>query len=163
VLHYVKKLEHWVTLALVLMLAIVVVLSTVELAWTIAKDIAAQPVFFPGIDALLDIFGKFLLVLIGIELLETMRAFANDGTMRAEVVLTAAMIAIARKIIVLEAGHVPALTILGLAALLVAVSFAYQVYVRGRPPPDPERRRAPRLLPRAHPRRMENPQRKPPP
>ena len=129
-LDLVKKLEHWVTLALIAMLAVVVVLATVELGVTLVRDIVAPPVLFPGIDKLLDVFGRVLLVLIGIELLETMRSFAGDGLVRVEVVLTVAMIALCRKIIVLEVDHVSSVAIFGIAALVAALSFAYRVFVR---------------------------------
>lgn len=127
----VKKLERWVTFALVTMLCFVVVLATVELAVTIIQDIAAPPVFFPGIDKLLDIFGRFLLVVIGIELVETMRTFAHTGVVRVQIVLMVAIIALARKIIVLEIGKVTSLSMIGLASLLAGLSIAYQVFVRG--------------------------------
>jgi uncharacterized membrane protein (DUF373 family) len=128
-----KKLERWLTLVLVAMLAIVVVLSIIELGYTIGRDIVKPPILFPGIDELLEIFGKFLLVLIGIELLETMRALASEGVVRVEVVLTTAIIAVARKIIVLEPAHSSSLSMFGVAAILVSLAVAYQVYVRGRP------------------------------
>jgi uncharacterized membrane protein (DUF373 family) len=127
------KLERWLIVVLVAMLAVVVVLSVVELGYTIGHTIVKPPILFPGIDDLLDIFGKFLLVLIGIELLETMRALAKEGVVRVEVVLTVAMIAMARKIIVLEPTSSSGLAMFGVAALLVSLSVAYQVYVRGRP------------------------------
>src|SRR5262249_50282350 len=104
-------------------------------------DVASPPVLFPGIDKLLEIFGKLLLVVIGIELMETLRSFAREGVVRVEVVLTVAIIALARKIIVLEPGHVESLYLLGMAALLAALSFAYRAFVRERihaerhPPP----------------------------
>jgi uncharacterized membrane protein (DUF373 family) len=129
----VKKIEHAVTVALIGLLALVVVLAAVELAVTLVRDVLAPPLLFPGIDKLLDVFGRFLLVLIGIELLETMRAFAARGVVRAEVVLTVAMIAMARKIIILEADHVPVLVMLGIASLLAALSLAYRVFVRAPP------------------------------
>jgi uncharacterized membrane protein (DUF373 family) len=140
-LDLVRKLEDWITLVLLVMLAVVVTLATVELGHSIVVDILSPPVLFPGIEKLLEIFGKLLLVLIGIELMETMRAFAREGVVRVEVVLTVAMIALARKIIVLEPGHVGALDLLGLAALLAALAFAYRACVRerihreSRPPP----------------------------
>jgi len=127
-----KRLEHALTLALIGMLAVVVLLATLELGVTIARDIATPPILFPGIDRLLDLFGKFLLVLIGIELLETIRAFADKGIVRTEIVLTVALIALARKIIVLEPDHVSATAMLGIAALIAAVSLAYRVFVHSR-------------------------------
>jgi uncharacterized membrane protein (DUF373 family) len=129
-LDLVKKLEHWLTLVLVAMLMVVVLLATVELGHDIVRDVISPPVLFPGIDRLLDLFGKVLLVVIGIELVETMRAFAADGRVRAEVVLTVAMIALCRKIIVLEPGHASGLVLGGVAAVLAALSFAYRI-VRG--------------------------------
>jgi uncharacterized membrane protein (DUF373 family) len=128
----VKKMEHWINRVLIVMLVVVVVLATVELGHDIVSDIAAPPVLFPGIDKLLDLFGKVLLVVIGLELVETLRTFAADGLVRIEVVLTVAMIALCRKIILLEPGHTPSLTLLGVAALIAALSFAYRVFVRGR-------------------------------
>jgi uncharacterized membrane protein (DUF373 family) len=128
----VKKLEHWITLVLIGMLAVVVLLATVELGITIARDIVAPPVLFPGIDKLLDIFGKMLLVLIGIELIETMRSFAGDGIVRVSVVLTVAMIALCRKIIVLEVDHVQSSALFGIATLMVGLSVAHFAFVRGR-------------------------------
>lgn len=135
----VKRIEHGITLVLIAMLCAVTVLATVELGWTLARDIAAPPVLFPGIDKLLDVFGKVLLVLIGIELLETMRAFVTRGVVRAEVVLTVAMIAMARKIIIIEADHVSPTSMLGIAALIAALSLAYRVLVRARPAGLPAR------------------------
>jgi uncharacterized membrane protein (DUF373 family) len=132
-LELVKKLERAVTLAVIVMLCIVVVLSTIELGFFLAKDIFAPPIFFPGIDQLLDIFGRVLLVLIGIELTESMRAFAAEGAVRAEVVLRVAMIAVARKIIILEPGQVSGFLLLAVAALLVGLSVAYRVFVRKSP------------------------------
>jgi uncharacterized membrane protein (DUF373 family) len=129
-LDVVKNIERWVTLVLVGMLVVVVVLATVELGHTLLVDIMTPPVLFPGIDKLLAIFGKTLLVVIGLELIETLRAFAADRTVRVEVVLTVAVIALTRKIIVLEVGHVSSLDMLGLAALLASLALAYRVYIR---------------------------------
>ena len=129
-LDFLKKAERWLMLVLIAMLAVVVLLATLELGVTLARDIASPPVLFPGIDKILDVFGRFLLVLIGLELIETMRAFAHGGAVRVEVVLTVAMIALARKVIVLEVAHVESLSMLGLAAILAALSFAYQVVIR---------------------------------
>ncbi len=132
-LAWVKQLEHVVTLVLVALLCVIVVLATVELAVTTVQDIIAPPVLFPGIDKLLDLFGRVLLVVIGLELIETMRVFAAEGVVRVEVVLTVAMIALARRIIVLEPGHVPAPVLFAIAALLVALSIANLAFVRRRP------------------------------
>jgi uncharacterized membrane protein (DUF373 family) len=132
-LELVQQFERFITLIVIAMLAIVVALATIELGVSLARDILTPPIFFPGIDRLLDIFGRVLLVVIGIELLETLRSFARGGVVRAEVVLTVALIAVARKVIVLEPAHASAVTLFGVASLVLSVAIAYRMFVRGRP------------------------------
>jgi uncharacterized membrane protein (DUF373 family) len=67
----IKKFQKIIGLVLVALMAVVLLLSTVELAWVIIKDIITPPILIVDIDELLEIFGLFMLVLIGIELLDT--------------------------------------------------------------------------------------------
>ncbi|MGB5649634.1 MAG: phosphate-starvation-inducible PsiE family protein, partial [Sedimenticolaceae bacterium] len=67
---YLKKLERVLVGAMILMLILVVLLSVVELGRILVKDLSTPPLFTLEIPQLLGIFGQFLLVLIGIELLE---------------------------------------------------------------------------------------------
>ena len=123
-----KKFEKAVTVALVAMMAVVVLLATIELGWIIVKDIITPPVLLLEIEELLDIFGLFLLVLIGVELLETIKAYLKDNVVHFEVVLTVAMIAIARKVIILDVKELPSMTLVGIAAIIVALAAAKFYY-----------------------------------
>ena len=129
-LELLKKFEKAVTAALVVMMAVVVLLATIELGWIIVKDIITPPVFLLEIDELLDIFGLFLLVLIGVELLETIKAYLKENVVHFEVVLTVAMIAIARKVITLDVKDLPAMTLMGIAAIIVALAAAQYFFRR---------------------------------
>ena len=119
-----KKFEKAITVTLVVMMAIVVLLATIELGWIIIKDIITPPVFLLEIEELLDIFGLFLLVLIGVELLETIKAYLKDNVVHFDVVLTVAMIAITRKVIILDVKELPSMTLVGIAAIIVALAAA---------------------------------------
>jgi uncharacterized membrane protein (DUF373 family) len=120
-----KLLEKVVVLSLIAMMALVILLSTVELGWIILKDIITPPYVLPGIIDLLDIFGFFLLILIGIELLETIRAYLVEHVVHVEVVLEVALIAVARKVIILDVKEYPSLTVFAIAALILALSVAF--------------------------------------
>ena len=120
-----KLLEKVVVLSLIAMMALVILLSTVELGWIILKDIITPPYVLPGIVELLDIFGFFLLILIGIELLETLRAYLVEHVVHVEVVLEVALIAVARKVIILDVKEYPGLTVFAIAALILALSVAF--------------------------------------
>jgi len=127
---YLEKVERVIVLSLLLMMVLVVFLSTVELGWIIIKDTITPPAFLIEIDELLDIFGMFLLVLIGVELLETVKMYITQKAVHVEVVFTVAMIAIARKVIILDIKEVPSLTLIGIGSIIVALSAGYYLLKR---------------------------------
>jgi uncharacterized membrane protein (DUF373 family) len=122
---FLKKFERIVILSLILMMIVVVLISTVELAYIIIKDIISPPLFWLEIDELLEIFGFFLLILIGVELLETIKAYLAHEVVHSEIVLEVALIAITRKVIILDVQAYSGLTIVGIAALILAIAVAY--------------------------------------
>ena len=67
------KFERVVVGTLILMLALVVLLSVLELGRVLILDIITPPILILEAKQLLNSFGLFLLVLIGIELLETVK------------------------------------------------------------------------------------------
>ena len=134
VLDLLKKFEHVVITALIFMMVVVVLISTIELAYIIMKDIVSPPVFWLEINQLLDIFGFFLLILIGVELLETIKAYLVKKVVHSEIVLEVALIAITRKVIILDIKEYSGLSIIGLAALIISVSVAYYFLKRPKNP-----------------------------
>ena len=123
---YIKKFEKLIILILVFMMALVLLLSTIELGWIILKDIASEPVFLLEIDELLEIFGLFMLVLIGVELLETIvKTYLSQTTDHAQIVIAVAIIAIARKVIILDVKDLSGPILLGIAAIIMALCTGY--------------------------------------
>ena len=121
---FLKKFERVIVLSLISMMVVVVVLATVELGWIIVRDILTPPVILLEIGELLEIFGFFLLVLIGIELLETIKAYLLTNVIHVEIVLEVALIAIARKVIILDTDKHESLTLVGIAALISSARWA---------------------------------------
>ena len=127
-----KLFQKAIVLSLMVMMALIILLSTVELGWIILKDIITPPYVLPGITELLDVFGFFLLILIGIELLETIHAYLVEHVVHVEIVLEVALIAVARKVIILDVKEYPALTILAIGALILALALAFFLERRAR-------------------------------
>jgi len=121
----VRVFEHIIVGALMAMIALVILLSTAELGWMILKDISSPPFVLLRINELLDIFGLFLIVLIGIELLGSMKTYFVKQSLHVEVVLQVALISVARRIIVFEIKEPSSLTLVALSVLLVALAVAY--------------------------------------
>lgn len=129
-----KRFDRAIATALVAMLMLVVALSTLELAWKLAVDIFTPPVVILTIEELLDLFGFFLLILVGFELMETVKAYLRGDAGHVEIVLDVALIAISRKVIVLELSEYPPGSIVGIAVLVVALAIAIAVSRRARKP-----------------------------
>jgi uncharacterized membrane protein (DUF373 family) len=127
-----KRFEQVIIISLIAMMAIVVLFATIELAWIIYTDLSVAPYFMIEIDSLLKIFGFFMLILIGIELLETIKAYLAEHVIHIEIVLEVALIAIARKVIILDLKDYSGVTVLAIAALIVSIAIAFYLEKRGR-------------------------------
>jgi uncharacterized membrane protein (DUF373 family) len=131
-LPYLDTFERIITRVLLVMMAAVVLLATVELAWILGKDVLSPPLFLLEIDELLEVFGQFLLVLIGIELLHSTKVYSERREIHLEAVLIVALIAVARKIVVLDPKDVPEGALLGIAAIAAALTLGYYLVRRTR-------------------------------
>ena len=128
-----KKFEKVMIQALMFMMAIVLSLATLDLGWLIVKDIINPPFVFLSVDQLLEIFGLFMLVVIGIELLETiMKTYITQDQPHYEVVLSVAIIAIARKVIILDLKEVDSLSLIGIASIILTLTAGYFLMKKSR-------------------------------
>jgi len=122
---YLAKLEFVVIRALVVMMALVVLFASLDLAWIIIRDLIVPPYLLFDVNRLLEIFGMFLLVLIGIELLESIRMYLDHKLVHVEVVMTVAIIAIARKVIILDVKDLDGLKLIGIGVIIIALAGGY--------------------------------------
>ncbi len=121
-----KKYESIIIQALMVMMAVVLGLAALDLGWLIIKDIIQAPFLLLSIEQLLEIFGLFMLVVIGIELLETiMKTYLSPGQPHFEVVISVAIIAIARKVIILDFKKIDSMSLIGIAAIIIALTAGY--------------------------------------
>lgn len=120
-----KKFEQAIVVSLMVMMGLVVFLATVELAWILIKDVVNSPMFLLEIEELLELFGLFMLILIGVELFETVQTYHLHRIIRVEVVITVAIIAICRKVIILDYKSLTSFTLLETGAVIMALGGAY--------------------------------------
>ncbi len=126
-----KKIEFVVVLILLGLMLVTVAISTVELAIIMYHEFMSPPKYMFGLQDLLEVLGFFLMVLIALELLETIKAYL-EHKFHLEVVVVVAMIAIARKIIIIDYKETSAETLYGMAAVILALSVGYYLVKRAR-------------------------------
>jgi len=117
--------ERYIVMALMLMMMLVVLVSTVELGVILVRELLKYPKFLLNFTEILEVFGFFFMILIGLELLDTIKSYMTEERMHVEIVFLVAMIAIARKVIILELKSLNPGTLLGMAAIILALAAGY--------------------------------------
>ncbi|EKU99253.1 hypothetical protein D0962_02040 [Leptolyngbyaceae cyanobacterium CCMR0082] len=79
------------------------------------------------VDTLKDIFGLFLSVLIALEILENITAYLKKHVVQVELVIVTSLIAVARKIIILDLDKVSGISLIGLAIAILSLSLSYWI------------------------------------
>lgn len=74
-----------------------------------------------------QLIGLFLTILIGVELLEAVKAFLKEEIVHVEIVVLVAIIAISRKVIVWEISSIGYMELIALALMLLALAATYWV------------------------------------
>ena len=122
---YLDTFHKTIIAVLTALMAIILLLATLELVYIMALDILSPPFILLDANELLNIFGYFLLILIGIELLETFRIYLKEHAINVQVVFLVAMIALARKVIILDSNEMQSLTLVGIGFIILALAAGY--------------------------------------
>ena len=119
------KAERIIAIALLVLMGLVVISGVLEVAWVVLNDLFRPPGFFLGVEDLFDIFGLFLMVLIGLELMTSIEMYLDSNTIHAEIMFLVALTAVARKVVILDAKSIDPMTVFSIAALVLALSAGY--------------------------------------
>jgi uncharacterized membrane protein (DUF373 family) len=136
----VRGVETLVIVVLLVLLGVVLLGATAQLVVMVATDTARLWGTLHSIDELAElrpVFSGFLLILIGLELMKTISMYLAEHVVQVEVVLTVAMIAVARHAIEIDYGNAGIGELAGTAALVLALAAGYYLYRRSGPTDDP--------------------------
>ncbi len=127
ILDYFEKL---IIMILLISTGIIILISSFELIVMIIRDIITisqdeESLMFLDSTDLLNVFSFVLLVIIGLELFETIKHYLSSHILQAEIILVVALTAISRKVIILNYDKQEPLTIIGIALLVLALAVSY--------------------------------------
>ena len=128
------KFERFIVLALLIMMMIALLASTIELAIILVEQLLAPPMLLLDIKEMLTVFGFLLMVLIGLELVETIKIYLEQDVFRVEVVVLVSIIAVTRKIIIIDYESASYQMLLSIAALMIALSACFFLVKRAATP-----------------------------
>ena len=124
-LEFINRFEKLVYILLIAFLVIVLVFAIGQMFWSLWITLTTAPVLDLDSTELALALGGFLLVLIAVELLDTMKAYITENVIHVEVVVLLAIIAIARKIILLNPSGPDGLELIGLGIIIVGLAASY--------------------------------------
>ncbi|MEH6535372.1 MAG: phosphate-starvation-inducible PsiE family protein [Psychroserpens sp.] len=131
----VEYIEKAIILILLFSLLVVVLYSTIIFISLLFNGIISQyQDSFSNNNILTHlhkIFGGFLLVLIGIELVHTVKMYLKEDVVHVEIVLLVALIGISRHVIDLDFKNLEPMTLIGISSLIIVLSAGYYLIKKG--------------------------------
>ncbi|KHG41936.1 MULTISPECIES: phosphate-starvation-inducible PsiE family protein [Nostocales] len=125
-IHLIEIVEVIVAKLLSLFMIIVIFATLGDLAIFIFQEILS-PKEGSFSKTLFQIFGLFLNVLIALEILENITGYLKKHVLQVELVIVTSLIAIARKIIILDLKVTEGIEIIGLGIAILALSISYWI------------------------------------
>ena len=111
--------------ALAILMTVVIVLGVVDVGWQLHQKAQQPPSFMLTISDMLAMFGAFMAVLIAIEIFVNITIYLREDVIHVKIVMATALMAVARKIIILDLDLLEAPYLWGLASIVFAMSIGY--------------------------------------
>lgn len=127
-------MEGFVSKFLSLAMVLVILVSLYDLAIFLVTEFVVPEITRPSFGQfstnLFRIFGLFLNVLIALEILENITAYLKKHVIQVELVIVTSLIAVARKIIILDFEKTTAEDLFALSAAIIALAGSYWLVKR---------------------------------
>lgn len=115
---------------LAILMVVVIVMGVVDVGWTLYQKVLSPPVYILTISDMLATFGAFMAVLIAIEIFINITVYLRDDVIHVKIVLATALMAIARKVIILDLTDIEPEYLWGIASVVFAVSISYWLVIK---------------------------------
>lgn len=125
-LDLIEKIQIILSKLLSIAMIIVTLVSVVDLGVILVTLLVDEPDRFFR-TTLFQIFGVFLDILIALEILENITAYLRRHVVQVELVIVTSLMAVARKIIILDLDKITGTELIGLAIAILALSLSYWI------------------------------------
>lgn len=110
---------------LAILMVLVIYWSIADVVYVLYMRLSAPPYFLLDVEDILQVFGAFMIVLIAVEIFINIRLYLGSHIIPVELVVATALMAVARKIIVLDLKIVSAEHVIGLALVTISLGGTY--------------------------------------
>lgn len=128
-IRFLHRVIRFAVQVLAVMMVTVILWGVADVAYVLHGRLLAPPVGLLQISDILATFGAFMAVLIAIEIFHNIVLYLQSDHIHIKIVLATALMAIARKVIVLDFDAVTPPFVFGTAAVVVALGVVYWLVV----------------------------------
>ena len=122
---HLKTIIHWSVRCLAVLMVVVIMMGVIDVAWTLYQKLITPPLYILTISDMLATFGAFMAVLIAIEIFINITIYLREDVIHVKIVLATALMAIARKIIILDTETMDASYLYAIGVIMLATSIGY--------------------------------------
>lgn len=115
---------------LALIMTGVIIWGVVDVCWVIYRKLTAPPFMLLTISDILATFGAFMAVLIAIEIFVNICIYLREDVIHVQIVMATALMAIARKIIILDFSEIGYEYVWAMAGVVFAMSIGYYLVIK---------------------------------
>lgn len=127
-LHYLHTINLYCVRILALLMVVVIIAGTLDVGYIVYNNlIFEQPYGLLHVENIVGILGAFLAVLISIEIYTNIIIYLKEDTINLKLVLATALIAISRKVIVLDYKTTSPEYIYATGVVILATAAAYWI------------------------------------
>ncbi len=126
------EVEKYAAYGLLVLMVVIIISASLEVAYEVVTNLFAPPGFFIGVSDLFELFGLLLMVLIGLELMTSIRMYLDDHSIHAEIMLLIAITAITRKVVILDAKAIEPMVLFGIGFVIIALTAGYYLIRKSR-------------------------------
>ncbi len=128
-IEWLQKIIHFAVRILAVLMTAVILWGVVDVCWVLYQKLVKPPFMMLTINDILATFGAFMAVLIAIEIFVNIIIYLRDDVIHVKIVLATALMAIARKVIILDYDEISPDFVWATAGVTLAMAIAYWLVV----------------------------------
>ena len=110
---------------LAILMVFVIIWGIGDVLYVLYQRLNKPPFFLLNINDIFQTFGAFMAVLIAIEIFINIRLYLGTDVLPVQLVIATALMAIARKVIVLDLDQISSAYVVAIAAVVLALGITY--------------------------------------
>lgn len=122
---YLHKTIKLAIRVLAILMTLLIISGVVDVVYVYYQNLIEPPMFLLEIDDIFKTFASFLVVLIAIEIFQNIVVYLRTDVIPMQLVLATALMAVARKIIVVDLKELSPLYIFALGFVVLALGVTY--------------------------------------